>query len=73
MNFRLWLSLASRNVSLQEDEEGHPGIFMMGLTPQCSFDQPFNGKSAFQMTVHLKMRSWVCVFAFSKSAFSFNF
>lgn len=42
---------------------------MMGLTSQCSSDQPFNGKFAFQMTLHMKMRSWVCVFAFSKSFF----
>lgn len=29
---------------------------MISLTLQDSFDHPFNGKSAFQMTVHMEMR-----------------
>lgn len=54
-----------------EDEESHPRIFM-SLTSQCSFGLPFNGRSAFQMTVHVEMR-FLFFLPFQKSGFSFRF
>lgn len=52
----MWLFPALWNVSLQEGEESSTQIFVISLALQDSFDHPFNGKSAFQMTVHMEMR-----------------
>lgn len=52
----MWLFPASWNVSLQEGEENNTYISLISLTLWGSFDHPFSGKSAFQMTVHTEMR-----------------